>query len=652
MKKILSAFLVISMIFSGLFMGGMNVLALSSNTVSGKIFMPLGMLAPAGGITGTVYIYDQADVNYYSKSITIAAGQSSIDYAIKVPSGKATPSYIVSINISTNTNLVLRSSYYSSSGATIIYSLKTLINTRAGNLSGIDITLIKASTISGRLILPAAQLAPVGGIGFSLRVSDSSGNYSFYTSPLIAAGTNFIDYVLVVPFGTDTPDYKMSFNIYSNSTGYISKGYYSTGGTTVYSYMATFINTRSGNLSGYNMTILQGNSIAGRISLPIGATAPVGGISGSLYIVEKTNSSNNYNISFAIPAGANFINYSITVPFGAATPDYYVNYVSNYTIGGYLDKGYYSSTGTKPIQNLATSVNTRSGSISGIDMLFAKGHTISGKLSLPTGVYAPSGGLSFSVAAADETGLYKYYEYVTIPTGASSVNYSISVPQGSSVPDFIVNYYIGDYYGGFIYIGYYSKTGTSGSIADATKVNARITSKTGINMKIQVLPFSKINISKTKATVKITKTLQLTAKGYPSLGASATFKWKSSDTKVATVTAAGKVMAKSVGTATITATSIFDGKKATCKISVIRPVTSVKLNKTSITILKNKTFKLSATVSPNNATIKSVKWKTLAPLFVSVSSNGTVKGLKKGSGYVMVTTVEGGKTAKCKVTVK
>ena len=651
MRKLLSVLLVVLLVFSAMFMGGASVLATPSSTISGKILMPAGMLAPAGGFSGSIFAVEPSGVSY-SASFTIVAATSSADYSINVPSGNNTPSYYVSVNISTNTTAIMKMGYYSSTGTTLAYNKKSLINTRSGSLADIDITLLKASTISGRISLPGAQLAPAGGIGFSLRASDSSGYYSFYTSPMIAAGTNFIDYVIVVPFGNATPDYKIVFSITSNSTGYINKGYYSSGGTTTDAAAATSVNTRVGNLVGYNMTVLQGNNITGKIFLPVGVTAPVGGISLTIYVADTTISSNYYYNSIRILEGANFVNYSMTVPFGVTTPDYSVYYYTSYVTGGYLEKGYYSSLGTKPVSSLATPVNTRGGSISGIDLLFTKGNSISGKLTLPEGLVAPVGGLAFNIYADDESKLYTFYSDAYILEGDSSVNYSISVPSGSSIPKFSVSYYSSGYYGGFIYNAYYSTKGTSGSINDATYINAGSGSKTNVNLKVLIMPFNKINISNTKATVKITKTLLLTAQGYPTIDAKATFKWKSSNTAVATVTSAGLVMAKSVGTATITATSSFGGKKAICKIKVIRPVTSVKLSKSSITILKNKTFKLSAIVSPTNATIKSVKWKSLDPLIVSISSNGTVKGIKKGTVFVMATTVEGGKTAKCKVTVK
>ncbi len=81
-------------------------------------------------------------------------------------------------------------------------------------------------------------------------------------------------------------------------------------------------------------------------------------------------------------------------------------------------------------------------------------------------------------------------------------------------------------------------------------------------------------------------------------------------------------------------------------------VTGVKLNKTSISIFKGKTYKLIATVYPSKATNKKVTWKSGIKSIATVSSKGVIKGIKKGKVYIYVYTVDGKKTAKCRVTVK
>lgn len=112
------------------------------------------------------------------------------------------------------------------------------------------------------------------------------------------------------------------------------------------------------------------------------------------------------------------------------------------------------------------------------------------------------------------------------------------------------------------------------------------------------------------------------------------------------------VTAKGVGTASITATARYGSKKkAKCKITVTIPVKGVKLNKTSAKVYKGKTLQLTAKISPKNATNKKVTWKSSKPKVASVTQKGKVKALKKGKTTITVTTKDGKKTAKCKITV-
>ena len=79
--------------------------------------------------------------------------------------------------------------------------------------------------------------------------------------------------------------------------------------------------------------------------------------------------------------------------------------------------------------------------------------------------------------------------------------------------------------------------------------------------------------------------------------------------------------------------------------------TGVSLDKTSATIDAGSSITLKATVQPSTAANKSVVWKSSDPKVASVS-NGKVTGASEGTATITVTTVDGGCTATCKVTVK
>lgn len=159
---------------------------------------------------------------------------------------------------------------------------------------------------------------------------------------------------------------------------------------------------------------------------------------------------------------------------------------------------------------------------------------------------------------------------------------------------------------------------------------------------------TKITLSKTSTTIGVGKTYTLT-KTLPSGTASNKVTYTSSNKSVATVSSSGKITAKKVGTATITVTT-FNGKKATCKVTVKNLPTSVKLNKTSATVKKGGTLTLKATVSPSKNVISTVTW-TSSNTKVATVKNGKITAKAKGTAVITVKTTNG-KTAKCKITVK
>ncbi len=160
-----------------------------------------------------------------------------------------------------------------------------------------------------------------------------------------------------------------------------------------------------------------------------------------------------------------------------------------------------------------------------------------------------------------------------------------------------------------------------------------------------------ISLDRETAALAVGATLQLVAKVEPE-GASVT--WNSSDPKVATVSEEGKVTAVSKGAATITASA--GEYTAFCAVTVgaaggdtTVAVTGVKLDTTSATLAPGESVQLTATVSPSNATDKTVTW-TSSNTKVATVSGGKVTAV--AAGTVTITATVGGKSATCTVTVK
>jgi uncharacterized protein YjdB len=82
-------------------------------------------------------------------------------------------------------------------------------------------------------------------------------------------------------------------------------------------------------------------------------------------------------------------------------------------------------------------------------------------------------------------------------------------------------------------------------------------------------------------------------------------------------------------------------------------VTSVKLNKTSTSILTGEIEKLIAIIAPESATNKILQWSSSNTNVLEVTSDGEIRGISAGTAVVTASSTDGsGKSAKCTITVK
>ena len=86
-----------------------------------------------------------------------------------------------------------------------------------------------------------------------------------------------------------------------------------------------------------------------------------------------------------------------------------------------------------------------------------------------------------------------------------------------------------------------------------------------------------------------------------------------------------------------------------CFDAVTVSVKGIAVNLTTAAIAINATRQLTATVSPNNATNKILKWSSSEPGIATVSPTGLVSTLSSGTAIITVTTQDQGKTASCAI---
>ena len=144
-----------------------------------------------------------------------------------------------------------------------------------------------------------------------------------------------------------------------------------------------------------------------------------------------------------------------------------------------------------------------------------------------------------------------------------------------------------------------------------------------------------VSLNKTVYTIKKGKKIKLKATVSPKKSTQKKIIWTSSNKKTATVTQKGT------------------NKKAKCKIIVGVPVTSIKLSSTSIMLTEGNSTTLKKTISPSNASVKTVTYASSNKNIVQVNQSGKLTAKKEGVAKITVKTKDGtGKKAVCTVQAK
>ena len=149
-----------------------------------------------------------------------------------------------------------------------------------------------------------------------------------------------------------------------------------------------------------------------------------------------------------------------------------------------------------------------------------------------------------------------------------------------------------------------------------------------------------MTLDKTSSTITAGKTLQLTAGE-----GSGTYTFSSADASIATVDETGLVTGMAAGKTTIT---VSDGyTTATCEVVVngsYSPSTGLSINRTDFTQGVGDTFRLRI-----SGTSSTVTWSIDKPSVATISADGTVTGVSRGTANVTATV--DGQTLTCIVRI-
>lgn len=199
-----------------------------------------------------------------------------------------------------------------------------------------------------------------------------------------------------------------------------------------------------------------------------------------------------------------------------------------------------------------------------------------------------------------------------------------------------------------------SNTGLVTAVADGTTtITASVGSKTAsYEITVQEVRLNGISLNKSTATVHRGEQEVLTVVYDPeNTTDDKTVTWKTSDATKVSVDGNGKITAKAVGGAVITAR--VGNHEAACTVTVDAPLSEIIPEKTTLTLLKNQTATISYTLNPSDTTdSRDVTFSSSDTEVVTVdSATGNLTALKAGTAVITLTGANH-ITASVEVTVK
>jgi hypothetical protein len=451
---------------------GINLTMIAGNSISGEVSMPGNDIAPVDGLG--VFVYAQAVDGSFTEAgiFTIDAGAISVEYTIVIPA-EFNANYRVRYELVHSYPEYFHLGYYSIAGTTSSYRLATPLSLSHGH-TNINLTLIPSNTINGTVSLPGSNVAPDGGL--SLRVMAETRDYSHYssTSVTIDAGLQSADYSLSIP--ADASDnFYVNYYVFDFDGIYFWLGYYANGVTTWNFFQATEL-VPGQNHEGVDLTLISGNTITGTVSLPETDITPEDGI-WDIGVVAYGDVGGSFYRSqldlISIEEGQRSAAYSFTVPADITVYVGYELFELDFA-RVYLQRGYYSATGTTSWRRNQARLFFTNQDYTSIHLTLLRGKTITGTLSLPGNDTAPDDGIRTYIHALkfeNDDLLFFVYTETSIDHGMGSVDYSLAVPDDDS-ENFVVRY---NCWGGcedYLREGYYASGGTTPSRDLATLLTA------------------------------------------------------------------------------------------------------------------------------------------------------------------------------------
>lgn len=190
-----------------------------------------------------------------------------------------------------------------------------------------------------------------------------------------------------------------------------------------------------------------------------------------------------------------------------------------------------------------------------------------------------------------------------------------------------------------------NSSGLVTAVSDGTAVITAKTSSGGYTDTCKVTvktPVSGISISSSSIELNKGETQQLTATVTPPDATNKKVVWSSTDDEVAAVSQDGTVTAAGGGTAVVTATTEDGSYSAKCSVVVSVPVTGIQFNDTSSSVGIGNETRLGYTITPPDATNKTVTWQSSDTAVAWIDeTTGVITPISPGGAEITATTEDG-----------
>ena len=171
--------------------------------------------------------------------------------------------------------------------------------------------------------------------------------------------------------------------------------------------------------------------------------------------------------------------------------------------------------------------------------------------------------------------------------------------------------------------------------------------------KVTVKPNLVSEITLAALAIYVGESKAVTATVKPDDATNKELTWKSSDESIATVDATGKVTGVKIGTTTITATARDgSGVSGSCTVTVLSHVKKVTVTPANLTLGKNKSYTLTATVDAQPGTDTGVTWTSSDTTIATVDATGKVTATDKVGTVTITATSKADPAKKGTCTIK